>query len=646
MQYRPEIDGLRALAILPVIFFHADFPYISGGFLGVDIFFVISGYLITSILIKENENKKFSIWNFYERRARRILPALYFVLIISSFIAWQLLSPADLKDYSKSLIATIIFVPNIYFWQSISYFDNETSLKPLLHMWSLGVEEQFYVIFPILLLIGWKYVKPKLIFLIISLFLLSLITAQLYSLKAPSMSFYWLPTRAWELLAGALCAFHLHHKKPSVSKIQKNLLSVFGLVAIVSCFFLFNNQIQHPSLWTLIPVLGTALIIIYAHPNTYVARLLSLRPLVFIGLLSYSAYLWHQPLFAFSRYAYVNLSNSLTWGLILLTFALATISWKWVEAPFRQRQFLQQRTIFTQSFISSALFIALAWIALQQNGFPQRFPHKAHLYAYQQYDYASAYQEHQCFLDDKQKSPNYASSCWPQENTELLIWGDSHAAALSYGLRTQQQNVAHLSSSSCPPLLGLEVATNPACLELNEAVISHLKQQVPPVIVLHASWLFYDVSNQPQYLVQTLQRLKEIAPASTLVVVGSMPHWAPSLITHLTRHADETPPTRLVSPNYWALAHTDQVIQSHLPTDVIWIDLLKLLCEHNACQTMTANNQAPLVWDYGHLTAEGSEELAAAILETLSSIKSDNVTPVHAALPNQLESPDPSESNP
>src|SRR6056300_86548 len=254
IKYRSEIDGLRALAVMPVIFFHAGFSFFSGGFVGVDVFFVISGYLITTIIIKELNNNTFSIKRFYERRARRILPALIFVILISSIISFIFLTRSELASYFKSVIATLLFFSNFYFYKTTPYFRSESDLEPLLHTWSLSIEEQFYIIFPITFLLFHKFFKRYIFLMLIFGFAASLFICQFLALKTGgTLNFYFTFSRAWELALGAICAYMIIYKNLSFSIFIKNLFSIAGIILIVFSIFFFNRQTVFPSFYTLVP---------------------------------------------------------------------------------------------------------------------------------------------------------------------------------------------------------------------------------------------------------------------------------------------------------------------------------------------------------------------------------------------------------
>tara|TARA_R110000796_G_scaffold64770_1_gene149923 strand:- start:288 stop:2174 length:1887 start_codon:yes stop_codon:yes gene_type:complete len=354
MKYRPEIDGLRALAVVPVILFHAGFEIFSGGFVGVDVFFVISGYLITTILIEDIENDRFSLLNFYERRARRILPALFFVMFVCIPFAWMWMLPTQMKDFSQSLVAVSLFASNVLFWRESGYFDAAAEEKPLLHTWSLAVEEQYYVLFPIFLFLAWRYGKNRVFWMIVVLATVSLLLSEWGWRNKPIANFYLSPTRAWELFSGSIAAFLVH--KRGVQK--NNFLALMGLTAIVFSIFFYDESTPFPSLYALVPVLGVILFILYANRETFAAKLLGTKAFVGIGLISYSAYLWHQPLFAFARIKQIDHpSTTLMGGLAVSSLLLAYISWRYIEKPFRQKGLISRNNAFFCSSIGMLLFV-------------------------------------------------------------------------------------------------------------------------------------------------------------------------------------------------------------------------------------------------------------------------------------------------
>ena len=374
MKYRPEIDGLRTLAVTAVILFHADFKFISGGFIGVDIFFVISGFLITNIIVKEVEQKKFSILKFYEKRARRILPALFTVMLFCIPIAYFLYTPGQFLDFGESLIAVSLFSSNILFWVESGYFDAISEYKPLLHTWSLAVEEQYYIFFPLFIMIFWKFGKKIVISAILVVLILSVILAEYYTFNtSKSVSFYLLPTRLFEILMGSLITFIPVKNITKQSFTLKQILSILGFILVSYSVLFFTNQTPLPGFLTLIPITGTSLIILFANKGTIINQILSTRLMVQLGLISYSTYLWHQPLFAFYKYSNNGeLTITIKVVLIIITQILAFLTWKYIENPFRDKQFMSRKKIFSYSITGLSTFILLGFIIKQNDGFSSR----------------------------------------------------------------------------------------------------------------------------------------------------------------------------------------------------------------------------------------------------------------------------------
>lgn len=427
MKYRAEIDGLRALAVLPVILFHAGFEWFSGGFIGVDVFFVISGYLITTIIISEMAEGKFSIVNFYERRARRILPALFFVMAACLPFAWMWMLPPQLKDFSQSLIAVSTFSSNILFWLETGYFSESSEAKPLLHTWSLAVEEQYYILFPIFLMLTWRLGIKWVLILLSIVFFISLGIAQWGAYNSPSATFFLLPTRGWELLVGVFAAFYLKYNTYLKSHFLNQALSLLGFGMIAYSIIAFDKTTPFPSLYALIPTIGTGLLILCAVPKTFVHRLLSLKFIVGIGLISYSAYLWHQPLFAFARIFFNEVSLYIFITLILITFLAAYLTWKYIESPFRSKQSISRNNIFIGSFVLAILFIAIGLTGHLKQGFESRIningSDKIEAIV-KELDF-SDYPSHR--LVNQTKTNYYSVGNTSENNPAIVIIGDSHA---------------------------------------------------------------------------------------------------------------------------------------------------------------------------------------------------------------------------
>jgi peptidoglycan/LPS O-acetylase OafA/YrhL len=496
-KYRPEIDGLRALAVIPVILYHADSSTLTGGFLGVDIFFVIIGYLITGIISEEMEDWSFSIVRFYERRARRILPALYLVIIACLPFAWAWLLPDELGDFAKSVNSVVLFWSNIFFNRTIDYFHHDTTTIPLIHTWSLAVEEQFYAFFPLLLLLLARLRFQRLRLAIALLSLLSLGASELTARVDAQSDFYLLPTRAWELGVGALVAL-----TPQIStwlpKRAAEAAAFVGLAAIAYAIVAFNQDMPLPGLLSLAPVGGTALLIAFATDRTVCGRLLAFRPLVGVGLLSYSAYLWHQPLLAFARIRGDAIQPGVQ--LILLfgaTFALSYVSWRFVERPFRDRKRLSTRLVAIYALAVGVSLVIAAHATHVEGGFPGRWS--------AEFAEASAMRTKWQSLIDRCLSsdqtfipPQDACVFGAPVPARIALLGDSHAASIAEELgdqlRAQQQSVKTLAFAGCLPARGLR-ETDPRfrrCPEYNDLAFAYVEShpEIETVVVM-ARWSAY-----------------------------------------------------------------------------------------------------------------------------------------------------------
>ncbi len=437
LNYRPEIDGLRAIAVVAVIFYHAQitifgYQFFKGGFIGVDIFFVISGYLITSIILKELlTNGSFSFKHFYERRIRRILPALLFVMLVSLPFAWIYLLPSSFVDFSKSILYSLGFSSNFYFYYSGQQYGAESGLlKPFLHTWSLSIEEQYYILFPIVLLIIYKYFNKYLIQILFLGFIISLGLAEWGNRNYPSLNFYILPTRGWELLAGSILAyFEISNGHRCKNQTLNFLMPFFGLILIGHSIYFFNDEMFHPSFYSLSPILGTCIIIWFSGKNELITKILSNKLFVGIGLISYSLYLWHYPILAFGKTTGLFLKFGYSIYLsILITILISIFSYFFIERKFRDKEF-QFKKILKIIVISYLLIIIFCFIVILSNGLKNRFPQILNnLDAERNIFYSLRNENGEHCLDYF-----YCSSKNKSEKKVFLL-GDSHMAAISYDL--------------------------------------------------------------------------------------------------------------------------------------------------------------------------------------------------------------------
>ena len=435
ISYRPEIDGLRALAVGAVIIYHARIYlgeiFYFRGILGVDIFFVISGYLITSIIYKELiTTKKFSVIKFYERRVRRIVPPLLLVCFSSLIMGYIFLFPKEFVDLSISTMTILSFVSNYYFYQTgIEYGATDTLLIPLLHTWSLSVEEQYYIIIPFVILAIYKFSKKNFFLIFFLIFSSSIIFSQLGSLKFPQFNFYFLGSRAWELSVGSLLAFFNLKKKKSYMSIKYNYFPLIGILLILFSFIkLDNNYSQHPSILTLIPIFGTCLIILFANKDEIITKILSSKLFVSIGLISYSLYLWHYPIFAFLRtgnISEVNIYIKILSGILVLI--LSTLTYFFIEKPSRNKK-NSFKKIITFIFTSFILILIACFLIIKNNGFLDRIKSKNYYQEQATYKYLRQ--------DDKICFSRVNEFCkFGNGEVKVFLIGDSHLSSLSFDLK-------------------------------------------------------------------------------------------------------------------------------------------------------------------------------------------------------------------
>lgn len=442
MIYRREIDGLRALAVVPVILFHAGASLVPGGFLGVDIFFVISGYLIIGLMLEELKAGIFSLRQFYIRRARRILPALYAVVLATIPLAYLWLLPAQYQDYSESLLAVILFASNLLFWRESGYFAPDSAEKPLLHTWSLGVEEQFYFLMPLALLLLWRFVQARTGIALLALAAVSLALCEMASRHMPAANFFLLPTRLWELALGGYVAW-LHQRNGMRAN---NLLSLVGMSLIGFALFGLHEEMRLPSL---IPVVGTLLVLMYAAQSTWVARGLSAAPFAAIGLVSYSAYLWHHPLLAFAGVRGLPMQGAGSMTLLLIvTFALAALSWCFIEQPFRNLQqaaYIGGRRALLYAIAPAILIVAAGIHGVVTQGRIEHWKQLAQPSQVKAYELLKEAQSDQPYFDNGDCVFNISNlgsgeqervtACAKKYGRGVAVFGDSHAINLFYMMK-------------------------------------------------------------------------------------------------------------------------------------------------------------------------------------------------------------------
>ncbi len=507
-KYRPDLDGLRALAVLGVVVFHANLG-LPGGFVGVDVFFVISGYLITKIILGDLEKGKFSMLDFWERRIRRIFPALAVVVLFCLVAGWFLLLPFGYLVLAQATIALSCFASNIQFWRTISYWSPAAEENPLLHTWSLSVEEQFYLVVPLLVAGVYKYKRGIFVpFVIASGVVVSFVVSIYWVRVDPAGAFYLLPSRAWELGMGALVCF-----LPTLqSAFYRELLSICGLLGITASLFLLDSEMAFPGVAALPSVLGAALVIWAGAPNSLghvplISRGLSIKPFVAIGLISYSLYLWHWPFFAFHRYLYGQPPpHGLSLLFIGLEFLLSFLSWRFVEQPFRKKIIAPTRKVLFTIF--AAVTLAILFFALGiylKGGLPYRIPETA--MAYDRVKGNSDFVSH-----SKKKLPGggqILSFGESDKNSEVLVWGDSHAEVMLHTLDSVCKQLGTsgiaITRPGTPPTFSWSgqadgSAEHKNSLEVGREVKNLLESQDIKMVFLIFRWSFYVRRDPPLHI--------------------------------------------------------------------------------------------------------------------------------------------------
>lgn len=621
-----------------MIGFHAFPNWIRGGFIGVDIFFVISGFLISSIIFDGLAHDNFSFGKFYGRRIRRIFPALIMVLIASFAIGWQVLLPDDYKELGEQIAGGAGFVSNFVLWNESGYFDTAAAVKPLLHLWSLGIEEQFYIVWPSLLWLAWKWR--------LNLFAVTLIIAALsFALNVASVghdaaaAFYSPLTRTWELMTGALIAFAAIGKPAAAAApgqpvaggpdivmnsgapdhgaaTRHNLLSIAGAVAVVASVLLITRDLAFPGWWAAPAVIGTALMI-SAGANAWLNRvILSNRTLVWVGLISYPLYLWHWPLLSFQRIVEGETpSPGMRVAAVAVSIVLAGLTYWLIEKPIRFGARARAKTAILAVLMAVAGIIGIETYA--GNGLPFRLPLMVQELTQYKYEILSLYRSGTCFLRDEQVFADFASceTTGKRGGPSILIWGDSHAAQLYPGYEAafgDEFSIVQRTSSACPPILNMEIANRPNCKRINDLVFMEMMRLKPHKVVLAANWEYY---LWPK-IAPTIAVLRKIG-IDHIDLIGPVPHWNESLpqMLYLRYKADPLHriPMRMNSGLDQDNVHIEVAMAdfaSH--TAANYVSPMKIMCDAAGCLTRLGNTGDSLTaWDESHLTEKGAKYLVS-----------------------------------
>jgi peptidoglycan/LPS O-acetylase OafA/YrhL len=628
-KYRPDIDGLRALAILPVVGYHAFPSVVPGGFVGVDIFFVISGFLISLIVFKSLAHGDFTFSDFYARRAKRLLPALLLVTGTCYAVGWFVLLPNEFKQLGKHIAAGLGFVQNIVLWKEAGYFDVASELKPLLHLWSLAVEEQFYLVYPFLVWLAWK-ARIDLLISIMVLCILSFALSQNGVHTDAAQAFFAPHTRFWELMVGSILAYSQsfgnwrtrlatwRHKGPAAKQWDaqvSSILSIIGLLLVVFSVVAYKAGMPYPGVRALVPVAGATLLIM-AGADAWVNRnLLSHKAMVWVGLISYPLYLWHWPLLSFARVIGSETpSPGVRLAAVAGSVALAALTYYFIEKRMRSDG-STWRTVAVL-WALAALIAGIGYHAYCRDGVASRFPKIVGELSAYHYDHRAAYRADICFLSPEQDFSGFAL-CKSETLHEkaIFLWGDSHAAHLYPGLRrrySHEYTIIQRTASGCPPILGVDIKNRAHCKKINDQVLQALRDAPPEHIFLAAIWTNYDRSK----LAATIKQLQDIG-IKDIRIVGPVPQWKDSLSKQLylyyQGHVPHTVPERMdfgLQQNFFGL---DDVLKVKLQKEgVHYISARDILCNKDGCITrLGATGDTLTAWDNSHLTARSSEFLVS-----------------------------------
>lgn len=618
LKYRAYVDGLRAVAVLPVLFFHANLGF-TGGYVGVDVFFVISGFLITALILRDLDGGQFSIVKFWERRVRRIMPALAVVVLASLAAGWFLLLPQAFKELGESAVAQTLLVSNIYFWIKswigVGYFTPDAEVKPLLHTWSLAVEEQFYLFFPFLLLALKRFARHSIVPAILLLAGVSLALSVYCSYHYPSANFYFLPTRAWELLIGSFLAAIPAQQRISARWLTESL-SWGGLLAIMCAVFFYDRETRFPGITAILPCVGAALVIwTNGHTLTSVGKLLALRPVVFIGLISYSLYLWHWPVLVFAKYWAIDpLSQSQRLLLLLASLILAVISWKFVETPFRQRVILKTRSrIFTFAGVTTMASLLAGVAIFKSQGAPSRLPAEAlrHVNG-----------ERRCVFDHDLSMEQALAGDFielgagdKQKPVELMVWGDSHAMAVMpvFDSLCEEYSIRGVAAthSATAPLVGYRNGKSDFLdkgVAYNNAVVDFVRNQRVRNVILAARWGKSAIDPVRSSMHETITSLRETGAKIWIMREVPIQRWdVPDVLAATVWRGQNTGNLGLQVTEHVQAAHRQNSIFEGISTrfpSVTILDPTDLLVSDDLCRVV--KDGKALYCDDNHLTVAGA----------------------------------------
>lgn len=603
-QYRADIDGLRFVAIIPVVLFHAGIAGFSGGFVGVDVFFVISGYLITKIILGELDRDDFSIIRFYERRIRRIFPAFFATIAFVCIVAPTALSHSEFRELPYETIGALAFVANIVFWQQSDYFATAAEEKPLLHTWSLGVEEQFYIFVPLILWLLVRYARPRILPALLAGLALSFALCIWMTSISSAAAFYLLPFRAWELLVGSVLATGLPRMRQAV---LNEGAAGLGMGCLLAAIFMFDETTPFPGHAAALPVVGSALIIQFAA-GTAIGRLLGSRPLVFVGLISYSLYLWHWPLIVFFRdWGWLD-SVAGQAAVVVLSVIFAWFSWKFIETPFRKSEKWPRPRIFRFALVGSGALVIAAFGLVLANDWLSRFSPEAVAFDMARNDFSPERARCHISEDDRPFEAFCRLGAADGVEPDTVVWGDSHGVELAAAMAEAGLPLIQVTYSGCPPAIGYVSQGRPLCEAHNDRILKAIESNAQIRTVILAA--FYIEFSRPDFwsgMQESIARLK--AAGKSVVVIASLPNFGKKNI-----------PTYLASGYRGPLAPTPVPPEfNQYITGVPVISVIDKLCPGAVCQLIIDGK--PLLFDRSHISMTAARSIAVDIVKEVRAAR-------------------------
>ena len=667
MNYRAEITGLRTIAVIPVILFHAGFESFRGGYIGVDVFFVISGYLITTVIVDDIEHNRFSIASFYERRVRRIFPALFFVMCTCIPFAWMWMLPSQMKDFSQSLIFVSLSISNIFFWQASKengYFSIAIQETPLLHTWSLAVEEQYYLLFPIFLVLAWRFRKHRVFWMIVGFAGISFALSEWGWRNSATANFYLAPTRVWELLAGSIVAFVV--RKRGVR--DNNILALLGIVAITVPIMTYDESTPFPSSYSLVPVIGVMLLVLFAGSDTFVAKFLSTKVMVGIGLISYSAYLWQQPLFAFAHIRSMKVPGQPLMAVLAAgSILLAALSWRLVEQPFRKKHgVIKSRT--SVLFLSITLVFVFSTIGIGGHiggGYPSRLTSDIVVID----SAASSVNPYRrsCTLGVQNDIIEHPiSGCEDfviAETVPVMLIGDSHLDSMSFEIQEELMASAigsySVSYAGCIGLSGffrVDYDRSHQCHEFSQTMTEYARDIGVQTVVLISRLPLYLEGNRfdngeggvepggPVYIdlienrnyltswdseerknrveIRLVAELKDLLTEFNVVLVESVPEAGWTVPTYLAKGLMfNTHVTQNTSLDIYDVRNrrVNRALDSVTNQKFVRVNTANIFCSTYSRRCSLADENGSYYRDDNHLSRHGALKLAPTVVETILS---------------------------